>query len=174
MPIGNREIRDESGGTLLNVIRKFWSGLSAPLRQSAPPSRTFHLHGQTPQGGSIPKFDQILIVDDVPRYAQTALDALRQFYQNADLTVHITHTFAEALATFQQNDIKLVILDLDLDDFQGDGAVLLAGFRARKPEITVLANSSKQRYNEILLKGGATAALCKDVRKLRRWLADNG
>jgi DNA-binding NarL/FixJ family response regulator len=78
------------------------------------------------------------------------------------------------LATFTQYDINLVILDLDLDDCQGDGAILLRDFRLRKPGITVLANSSEQKYNDILLKGGAKVALAKDTSMLRRWLTDNG
>lgn len=133
-----------------------------------------HLPGETSPPKPAAKFDQILVVDDIPRYAQASLDAIRQFYHDSELTVHITHTFAAAISTFRQYDIKLVILDLDLDDFQGDGALLLKDFRSQKPGITVLANSSKQRYNDILLKGGAIAALAKDVKKLRKWLVENG
>jgi len=156
------------------MIRKFWLGLSDSLNQPPPASHTVYLKGEPSAGGRIPRFDQVLIVDDIPHYAQNSLETLRQFYADADLTVHITHTYAEALTTFQQNDIKLVILDLDLDDLQGDGAALLEVFRSQRPEITVLANSSKRQSNGRLLKGGAKAALAKDVRKLRRWLADHG
>jgi len=144
------------------------------LREPPPASRTVHLQGDSPATGQPAKFNRILIVDDIPRYAQNSLEAIRQFYHNSELTVHITHTFAESLATFTQYDINLVILDLDLDDCQGDGALLLRDFRLRKPGITVLANSSEQKYNDILLKGGAKVALAKDIRMLRRWLTDNG
>lgn len=159
---------------MLNTIRKFCSGLLLSLRQSTPASRTVHLQGDSPSPGPPPKFDQILIVDDIPRYAQKSLETIGQFYQNKTITVYITHTFAEALATFQQYDINLVILDLDLNDFQGDGANLLQEFISRKPEITVLANSSEQKYNQILLKGGAKIALAKDSKKLRLWLTTHG
>jgi DNA-binding response OmpR family regulator len=144
------------------------------LRQPPPAGRTVRLQGEPSAAGPPPKFDQILIVDDIPRYAQRSLETISQFYENAELTVHITHTFAEAKATFTQHDIDLVILDQDLNDFQGDGAILLQDFQSQKPGITVLANSSEQKYNKILLRGGAKVALAKDARALRRWLAVNG
>ena len=160
---------------MLNTIRKFWSGLAASLRQPAAPSRIIQLTtaGRLPRRHP-PKFDHILIVDDIPVYAQASLETIRQFYHNSELTVYISHSFAAALALFQQYDIKLVILDLDLDDLQGDGAMLLRNFRLQRPEITVLANSSERRYNELLLEGGAAAVLAKDINRLRQWLADNG
>ena len=160
---------------MLNTIRKLWSGLSASLRQPPVESRIIQLKNseQLPRRHN-PKFDHILIVDDIPGYAQDSLETIRQFYNNSELTVYISHTFAASLALFQQYDIKLVILDLDLNDFQGDGTILLRNFLLQRPKITVLANSSERRYNDILLEGGATAALAKDVKKLREWLADNG
>ncbi|MBU4151356.1 MAG: response regulator [Proteobacteria bacterium] len=132
------------------------------------------LTGTMPPDGKPPKFDHILLVDDIARNTQSSLETIRRTYEGYELTVHITHTFAEALAAFNLHDIKLVILDLDLNDMQGDGATLLKEFREKKPELTVLANSSEQKYNDILVKGGAIAVLAKDSRKLKRWLAING
>lgn len=159
---------------MLNTIRTFLSGIRVSLRQPPPATEVVTLTGNSPSPRRLPRYNQILIVDDIPRYAQASLDALRQFYNNFDLTVFLTYTFADALAAFQQYDINLVILDLDLDDFQGDGENLLKEFLARKPDITVLANSSEQRYNDILLQAGAKAILAKDVAKLNQWLANNG
>ncbi len=161
---------------MLNAIRKFWSGLSALLLWQTPAeSRIIHLKASNliPRRRSA-KFDHILIVEDIPRYAQASLDTIRQCYKDTDVTVYLSHTFAAALKAFQQYDINLVILDLDLDDYEGDGEMLLNNFRSQKTGITVLANSSEPRYNEILLAGGAAAVLSKDVRKLQKWLTDNG
>jgi DNA-binding NarL/FixJ family response regulator len=159
---------------VLNVIRRFLSGLAISIQQRPPAPRIVTMQGTSSPVSRTPKFDQILVVDDIPRYAQSALDALRQFYTDFNLTVYLTYTFADALNAFQQYDINLVILDLDLDDFEGDGENLLQEFLSRKPEITVLANSSEQRYNEILLHGGAKAILAKDTDKLSQWLEQNG
>lgn len=160
---------------VLNAIYKFLSGLTASLHHTPPKSQIVRIKGTMPPDGSHPpKFDQILLVDDIPRNTQASLDTIRKRYEDNELTVHITHTFAEALAAFNLYDIKLVILDLDLNDSQGDGATLQKEFREKKPEIIVLANSSEQKYNDILVKGGANAVLAKDARKLKRWLAKNG
>lgn len=144
------------------------------LWQATAENQTIQLKGKHNPGRQTAKFDHILVVDDVPSYAQASLEVLRRFYADVDLTVHISHSFASALAAFQQFDIKLVILDLDLDDAQGDGDVLLERFRLLKPAIVVLANSSERKYNEILLQGGAVAALNKDVACLQQWLAKHG
>ena len=159
---------------MLNSIRTFLSGFRVSFRQPPPATEVVTLKGNSSTQRRRPKFNQILVVDDIPRYAQSSLDALRQFYTDFNLTVYLTYTFADALNAFQQYDINLVILDLDLDDFEGDGENLLQEFLSRKPEITVLANSSEQRYNEILLHGGAKAILAKDTDKLSQWLAQNG
>jgi len=132
------------------------------------------LSPQVPLRQHAPKFDQILVVDDIPHYAQAALEVIGQIYQDAELTVHICHTFAAAMKTFQQYDIKLVVLDLDLDDLEGDGALLLENFRLQRPDIIALANSSEQKYNDILVRGGAIAVVGKDARTLHEWLTANG
>lgn len=158
---------------MLSAIRKYLAEIMSSLHHTPPKSQIVRL-GQKQTNAKPPKFDHILLVDDIPRNTQTSLEIIRQNYLNNELTVHITHTFAEALAAFNVFNIKLVILDLDLNDMQGDGAVLLKEFREKKPEITVLANSSEPKYNDILVRGGANAVLAKDARKLKRWLAKNG
>lgn len=159
---------------MLSALRKLWSGLSASFWQASPESLTLHLKPEDSRNRLTPKFDTILVVEDIPQYAQASLEVIGQFYKDAELTVHICHTFAAALKTFQQCDIKLVILDLDLDDLDGDGALLLKNYRLEKPDIIVLANSSESRYNEILLKGGAIASVGKNAKNLHKWLTDNG
>lgn len=159
---------------MLHTLVNYLSGLTASLHHAPPKSQIVRISSATHPPGKTPKFDHILLVDDIARNTQTALETIRQFYRDCDLTVHITHTFNEALAAFNVFDIKLIILDLDLDDHQGDGAILLRKFRDRKPDVIVLANSSEQKYNDILVKGGANAVLAKDTRKLRRWLTKNG
>lgn len=159
---------------MLSAIKKYLSGLTSSLHQAPPPSQIVRLCGPKTPNTKPPQFDHILLVDDILRNTQASLEIIRQIYYDNELTVHITHTYAEALSAFNVYDITLVILDLDLNDLQGDGATLLKEFREKKPDITVLANSSEQRYNDILIKGGATAVTAKDPRKLKRWLKKNG
>lgn len=160
---------------MFTTLRKICSGLlSASLWHAAPESWSVQLTPKANQHLHTPKFDQILIVDDIAQYARTALEVIGQFYQYSELTVHICHTFTAALTTFQQHKIKLIVLDLDLDDLEGDGALLLQNFRLQSPDIIVLANSSEQKYNDILVKGGANAVVGKSARSLHEWLTANG
>jgi hypothetical protein len=64
-------------------------------------------------------------------------------------------------------------MDVDLDDEEGDGAILTQKFLTEKPEVSILANSSKRISNLKLTGLGAIESLGKKAEKLRTWLSDN-
>ena len=79
----------------------------------------------------------------------------------------------EALENYQQNQIDLVIMDVDLDDDEGDGVILTQKFLTEQPDLVILANSSK-RISNMKLKGlGAIESLGKKTEKLKIWLLNN-
>ena len=162
-------------GSFLDTLQRFclWAAASSPP-PTPPPPRVVRLDCQKPRPGWEPRYQRLLVIDDLPRYTQDILETLRVFYEEASLTIHVAHTFADSLAAFKEGDIQLVILDSDLNDPEGSGEDLLKAFKSQEPGVVVLANSSEQRYNDLLLQAGATAALAKEQRKLRRWLTVNG
>jgi len=61
-------------------------------------------------------------------------------------------------------------MDADLDDEDGDGAILSKQFLSQKPYLTILANSSSKISNLKLTGFGAIETLEKNPEKLKSWL----
>ena len=62
-------------------------------------------------------------------------------------------------------------MDSDLDDEDGDGVDLTREFLSRKPDLTILANSSSKISNLKLTGSGAKEILGKSPDKLKVWLS---
>jgi hypothetical protein len=77
------------------------------------------------------------------------------------------------LTFFVNEDVNLVIMDADLDDDDGDGAMLTQNFLKERPDLKILANSSSRISNLKLTGLGALEILGKQPEKLKMWLLTN-
>ena len=97
---------------------------------------------------------RILLVENHQLFAETVR---REFLASHDVAVAPSLDLARVLLSRQTYDVVLV--DFDLDDGKGTDLVVelrAAGFRGR-----VIAVSSHQRGNDLLLKAGADACCPK-------------
>lgn len=157
----------------ISRIKNFFATFNKAFEPRPLENRVIHLGGAKLKYRRYVKYKTIMIVDDIPRYADEVLKVLAEHFAAAELTVHIVHGYNAARAVFEANDIKLVILDHELEDEAGNGATLLQHFLHKKPDLVVLANSGKKNHNESLLRQGAVWALNKDPELLRQWLKKN-
>ena len=138
-----------------------------------PRGQVIELRGRNLPPGSDIRFAKILLVEDNPDIAADFIETLRQFYVFGDVVVHVAYGFETAGSFFSTEDIRLVIMDADLDDEQGDGVELTRRFCEQKQGVTVLANSSSTISNMKLSGFGAVEVLGKDPKRLRLWLQTN-
>lgn len=153
-------------------IKKIFSTFNKAFEPKPLESKVVFIGGEKLKYKRYVKYKTVLIVDDIPRYADASLQVLEEHFSAADLTVHIVYNYAAALTAFAENDIKLVILDHELEDEAGNGEMLLQQFLQKKPDLVVLANSGKKKHNERLMRHGAVASLNKDPDLLMQWLKE--
>ena len=138
-----------------------------------PRGQVIELRGRNLPPGSDIRFAKILLVEDNPDIAADFIETLRQFYVFGDVVIHVAYGFETAGSFFSTEDIRLVIMDADLDDEEGDGVELTRRFCEQKQDVTVLANSSSAISNMKLSGFGAVEVLGKDPKRLRLWLQTN-
>jgi len=138
-----------------------------------PRGQVIELRGRNLPPGSDIRFAKILLVEDNPDIAADFIETLRQFYVFGDVVIHVAYGFETAGSFFSTEDIRLVIMDADLDDEEGEGVELTRRFCEQKQDVTVLANSSSAISNMKLSGFGAAEVLGKDPKRLRLWLQTN-
>lgn len=143
------------------------------FRIKRPGGRIIRHRGRALPAGVAIRFARILIVEDDPQTAQTFMDAIRQFYLYGDILIFLAYGFDTAVSFFENEDIKLVIMDSELNDETGDGMLLTRRFFAERPEIVVLANSSSRISNLRMESHGAADSLGKNRAQLQAWLDEH-
>jgi len=156
------------------MVKKFFSSLLTGFEPVPIQSKIIHVKGEDAESNTPAKFDHILVVDDLERHTKNALENIKSHFHSNELTVYIAHTNLAALDFFKKYDIKLVICDLDLQDENGNGAKLIQEFRQIKPNVIILANSGKKRFNDMLIKAGADHIIGKSNHLFLKWLRING
>jgi len=137
------------------------------------PGHVLQHAGRELKSGKAVRFSSILLVEDNPITAEQFTEAIRGYYIHGFITIYVAHTYGAALTYFDNEDISLVIMDADLDDDEGDGAMLTRKFFREKPDIIILANSSNKISNLKLTGFGASETLGKSTTKLQSWLLLN-
>ncbi len=157
----------------LGNLKDFLLGISPEMTSQRPNTKVEHIRGKILKDCRPVIYNKILIVDDVPRYAEISLSTIRDHFTFAELTVYMAYSYAAARQVFHENDIKLVIIDCDLDDEEGDGEMLTKEFLFKDPKLKILANSSRTKFNKKLLNAGAIIAIDKNPKQLLHWLKVN-
>lgn len=141
---------------------------------SKPQGRVVRHRGKALPPGRNLRFPGIMVVDDNMNIASDMANAARRHYTHGKVDIYLAHGLDTAMAYFQREDIGLVIMDNDLDDDRGDGVLLTARFKAAKPGVIILANSSSTVSNNKLIDVGAREEpLNKNWKRLNRWLEKN-
>jgi CheY-like chemotaxis protein len=138
-----------------------------------PRGRVYQHDGRVLSDGKKLNYPHILLVEDNPTRAEEFMAIIKNYYVFGSVKIFIAHAFDAAVTYFTNEEIDLVIMDVDLDDEEGDGAILTQKFLSEKPEVSILANSSKRISNLKLTGLGAIESLGKKAEKLRTWLSDN-
>ncbi len=132
-----------------------------------------HHKGKPLSGDKKLRYRNILIVEDVPKYSEILSMAIQEHYTDGDVFIHQAFNYTSASILFSVEHIDLVVMDFDLQDDAGDGALLTRRIVAEKPFVPVLANSYNESFNRKLLDVGAAAVICKDSSLLKNWLLQN-
>ena len=154
---------------LLDGVKNIFHG---PVTQ-IPLGEVILHQGRVPAAGIKLRYPRILLVEDNPVRAREFVQAIRTFYAYGSVRILVAHSYDAAVHFFENEDIRLVIMDADLDDEAGDGTDLIQAFLGCRPEITVLANSSSRVSNLKLTGLGALDTLGKSTAKLICWLQQN-
>ena len=126
-------------------------------------------HGRELPPGKSLQFSSILLVEDDPNIARDFIEVIKKYYVCGSLMIFVAHTYDAAVTFFENEEVKLVIMDADLDDEDGDGASLTRQFLDQKPYLVILANSSSKISNHKLTGFGATETLGKNPERLKKW-----
>ena len=127
-------------------------------------------HGrELPQGKAL-QYPSILLVEDDPNKARDFIEVIRNYYTYGSIIIFVAHAYDAAVTFFENENVNLVIMDADLDDDEGDGATLIQQFLEKRPDLTILANSSSKISNLKLTGFGAIETLGKNPEKLKSWL----
>ena len=143
------------------------------FRIKHPEGRIIRHGGRSLPAGVMIRFTRILIVEDDPQTAQTFADAIRQFYLYGDVSIFLAYGFNAAVSFFKNEDIKLVIMDSELNDEAGDGILLTRKFVTEKPDTVILANSSSKISNLRMESHGAADSIGKNQAQLHAWLDEH-
>jgi CheY-like chemotaxis protein len=157
---------------VLAIVGFFKDMFTAPTAV-IPRGRVVQHEGQVLSGGKKLHYPHILIVEDIPARAEEFIEITKNYYVFGSVKIFIAHAYDAAVTFFTNEDIDLVIMDVDLDDEEGDGANLTQKFLTEKPDLAILANSSKRISNLKLTGLGAIESLGKKAEKLREWLSKN-
>ena len=123
--------------------------------------------------GKAVRYSSILLVEDNPNRAAECTEAITNYYMFGEVKIFVAHAYDAALTFFVNEDVNLVIMDADLDDDDGDGAMLTQKFLKERSDLTILANSSRRISNLKLTGLGAVETLGKQTGKLNMWLLTN-
>ncbi len=111
---------------------------------------------------------KIFIVDD----SYFAIDFFSHIIKliSPDIDVISARTTAETKEMFKNNmhDIDIVLMDYRLED-AASGVSLTIGMIAAKPDVIVLANSSLNDFNEMLISAGAVGNIHKKIQNFFKW-----
>ena len=157
----------------LRKLILFLLGLTPKMENERSDIKIEHIRGKHLNESKSPTYDKILIVDDVPRYAQASLATIKDHFVAEKLTVYLAYSYAAAKQVFNDHDIKLVVLDCDLSDEDGNGEMLAREFIKKKSSVKILANSSRSKFNKRLLDAGAIESINKNPKRFLRWLKIN-
>jgi CheY-like chemotaxis protein len=138
-----------------------------------PRGHVFQHQGNYLSAGKEIRYPRILLVEDNPNIAREFVETIKKYYVFGSVKILVAYAYDAAVTFFDNEDIKLVIMDADLDDKDGDGARLIRKFLGEKPEIAILANSSSRISSMKLTGFGAVASLGKSRAKLTDWLLLN-
>lgn len=155
------------------AIAGFFKDMFTAPTAVIPRGRVFQHEGQVLLENKKLHYPHILLVEDNPARADEFLEMIKKYYVFGSVKIFIAHAYDAAVTFFTNEDIDLVIMDVDLDDEDGDGANLTQKFLIEKPDLTILANSSKRISNLKLTGLGAIESLGKKTEKLREWLSQN-
>ena len=165
-----RKPSERAAGFILNICGwiKYIIGSTSTV---IPCGHTVQHQGNELKAGKSLRFGNILLVEDDSNRAGDFIDAIRSYYVCGSVIIFVAHAYNAAVTFFENEDINLVIMDSDLDDEDGDGAALTSQFLSRKPDLTILANSSSKISNMKLTGSGAKEILGKSPEKLKNWLS---
>ena len=135
--------------------------------------RLIHHQGKPLSGESKLRYGNVLIVEDVPKYSKIISSVIQEHYTDGDVYIHLAFNYTSASTLLSVENIDLVVMDFDLQDDAGDGALLTRRIVAEKPTVPVLANSYQDSFNRKLLGAGASAIIRKDAALLKNWLMQN-
>jgi CheY-like chemotaxis protein len=155
------------------AILGFFKDIFSSSTTIFPRGHVFQHQGDYLSAGKEIRYPLILLVEDNPNIAREFIEAIKNYYVFGSVKIHAAYAYDAAVTFFDNEDIKLVIMDADLDDEDGDGATLIRKFLGERPEITILANSSSKISNLKLTGSGAIATLEKSTKKLKGWLLLN-
>lgn len=157
---------------ILGITGFFRDMFTAPTRV-IPRGRVVQHQGESPAAGIEPRYPNILLVEDDPARAEEFIETIKKYYLFGKVKIFVAHAYDAARTFFANEPINLVIMDADLDDDAGDGAMLTREFLNKAPELTILANSSRKIFNMKLTGLGAKDVLGKKTEKLQNWLKAN-
>ena len=157
---------------ILGIIGFFKHMFTSPAN-FIPRGRALQHRGHDLPDGKAIRYPHILLVEDNPDTAREFIAVIENYYVFGSVSIFVAHAFDAALTFFANEDINLVIMDADLDDDDGDGVILTRKFLSEKPDLKILANSSRGISNLKLTGFGAIETLGKRKEKLKIWLSVN-
>lgn len=154
---------------LTSLIRDMFTAPTAVI----PRGRVIKHQGYSLPADKAIRYSSILLVEDNPNRAAECTEAITNYYRFGAVRIFVAHAYDAALTFFVNEDVNLVIMDADLDDDDGDGAMLTQNFLKERPDLKILANSSSRISNLKLTGLGALEILGKQPDKLKMWLLAN-
>jgi CheY-like chemotaxis protein len=151
----------------------FIKGIFTSSATVIPRGRVLQHQGNYLSAGQEIRYTRILLVEDNPNRAAESTEAITNYYRFGAVRIFVAHAYDAALTFFVNEDVNLVIMDADLDDDDGDGAMLTQNFLKERPDLKILANSSSRISNLKLTGLGALEILGKQPDKLKMWLLAN-
>jgi CheY-like chemotaxis protein len=152
------------------AILGFFKDIFASSSKILPRGHVFQHQGDCLSEGKEIRYPLILLVEDNPNISRQFIEAIKYYYVFGSVNILAAYAYDAAVTFFDNEDINLVIMDADLDDEDGDGAILTQKFLGERPGITILANSSSKISNLKLTGLGAIETLEKSTKKLEEWL----
>lgn len=166
----NRRRPSERAAHFILGVTGWVRAIFAPTTTATPRGQVFQHRGDLLPPGRELRYRHILLVEDNPDLARKFVDAINSYYAYGAVRIFVAYAFDSAVSFFDNEEIDLIIMDLDLDDEDGDGLLLTRRFLTKKPELIILANSSSKISNQKLTGSGAAGVLEKKTGKLGGWL----
>ena len=163
----------ERAARLILGIFGFFKDMFTSPATVIPRGKVFQHQGYELSAGKAIRFPHILLVEDNPNRAEEFIEVIKNYYVFGSVKILTAHAFDSAVNFFANEDVNLVIMDADLDDDHGDGAILTQMFLKERPDLTILANSSRGISNLKLTGLGAIGSLGKNTAKFMGWLLIN-